>query len=179
MNNLLFENDIKGTAVYQLADQLMFAARTAPKAKGKDNLTIAKIGKDTIKEVDAVMKQMVIAGQAAEFFNRDAENILNCECVVLIGTTIRTLGVKNCGLCGFPDCGAKNEFKDVPCQFNSSDLGTAVGSAVSKAADLRLDNRIMFSVGKAVQKMGMLGEDTKIIYGIPLSSSGKNVFFDR
>jgi uncharacterized ferredoxin-like protein len=31
----------------------------------------------------------------------------------------------------------------------------------------------------AVKELGLLGEDVKIIYGIPLSSSSKNPFFDR
>jgi len=50
---------------------------------------------------------------------------------------------------------------------------------VSVAADLRVDNRVMYSVGKAALNIGILGEDVKIAYGIPLSISGKNPFFDR
>ena len=58
------------------------------------------------------------------------------------------------------------------------DLGIAVGSAVSVAADMRIDNRVMFSVGKAAQSMKLLGECTRIM-GIPLSVSGKSPMFDR
>jgi uncharacterized ferredoxin-like protein len=66
-----------------------------------------------------------------------------------------------------------------PCAFNTGDLGIAIGSAVSVAMDARVDNRIMFSIGKAVKDMKLLGEEVKIIYGIPLSIAGKNLFFDR
>ncbi len=54
-----------------------------------------------------------------------------------------------------------------------------MGSAVSVAADNRVDNRIMYTAGQAIMKMKILGEDVKIAYGIPLSISGKNPFFDR
>jgi uncharacterized ferredoxin-like protein len=65
------------------------------------------------------------------------------------------------------------------CAFNSGDLGIALGSAVSRAADLRIDNRILFTAGKAAVELGMFGDDIRIAYGIPLSVSGKNPFFDR
>lgn len=125
------------------------------------------------------MKELVSNNEAGEFFNRDADNVLRSDCVILIGTKIKSLGIQNCGLCGFKDCNEKSTFPNVPCHFNFSDLGIATGSAVSKAADLRIDNRIMRSIGKAVERLKLLGEDTKIIYGIPLSISAKSPFFDR
>ena len=45
-------------------------------------------------------------------------------------------------------------------------------------ADLRIDNRIMFTAGKAAASLGLLG-DKKLIFGIPLSVSGKSPYFDR
>jgi len=63
--------------------------------------------------------------------------------------------------------------------LNTGDLGIAVGSAASIAMDERVDNRIMHSVGKAAVDLNLLGEETKIIYGIPLYVGSKNVFFDR
>jgi len=42
-----------------------------------------------------------------------------------------------------------------------------------------VDNRIMFSIGKAAKELKLLGEEAEIIYGIPLSSTGKSPFFDR
>jgi uncharacterized ferredoxin-like protein len=58
------------------------------------------------------------------------------------------------------------------------DLGIALGSAVSIAADDRIDNRIMYSIGKAVAEMNY-AEDSVVWHGIPISLSGKNIFFDR
>jgi uncharacterized ferredoxin-like protein len=50
---------------------------------------------------------------------------------------------------------------------------------VSIATDNRVDNRILFTVGLIAVELGLLGGDVKIAYGIPLSVSGKNPFFDR
>ena len=41
------------------------------------------------------------------------------------------------------------------CAFSVTDLGIAVGSAVSLAADNRMDNRVLFSAGKGAARMGM------------------------
>jgi uncharacterized ferredoxin-like protein len=65
------------------------------------------------------------------------------------------------------------------CAFNSGDLGIAIGSAVSRAADLRIDNRVLYSAGKAAVELELLGEDIVLAYGLPLSITGKNPFFDR
>jgi len=53
----------------------------------------------------------------------------------------------------------------------------ALGSAVKTASILNIDNRIMFSIGVAAIKLGLI--DSDIAFGIPLSISGKNIYFDR
>jgi uncharacterized ferredoxin-like protein len=45
--------------------------------------------------------------------------------------------------------------------------------------DNRVDNRIMFTVGKAVLELGLFEPEVRLIYGIPLSATSKNPFFDR
>ena len=84
-----------------------------------------------------------------------------------------------CGLCGFKNCTEKNKKINIPCAFNTTDLGIAVGSAVSVAMDNRIDNRIMYTIGIAVKELNIFNEDVKIIYGIPLSGTSKNPYFDR
>jgi uncharacterized ferredoxin-like protein len=176
---IIFEEKIREKTIVEAANQIMIAARTAPKAKGMDNLVIAKIDKEQILQVADKMKELVSNKEAAEFFLRDADTILKTECVLLIGTRIKPLGSPHCGLCGFKNCEEKNTFPNVPCHFNVVDLGIAIGSAVGKASDLRIDNRVMRSVGMATGFLKLLGEDVKIIYGIPLSVSSKSPFFDR
>ena len=57
------------------------------------------------------------------------------------------------------------------------DLGIALGSAAKIASNMNVDNRIMYSIGVAARRLGIGGSN--IVHGIPLSASGKNVFFDR
>ena len=57
------------------------------------------------------------------------------------------------------------------------DLGIALGSAVKTASMLNVDNRIMYTVGAAAKRLNLM--DADIIIGVPLSVSGKNIFFDR
>ena len=45
------------------------------------------------------------------------------------------------------------------------------------AAELGIDNRIMYTVGAAAKALNLL--DSDLIMGIPLSVTGKNPFFDR
>jgi len=177
--SIIFESENRKKALREVAEKMMIAARTAPKGCGIDNLVICVAEGETIKEISNKMKEIVHRGNGSDIFERDADNILSAHAIVLIGTKIKPLGIKYCGLCGFENCEGKEKNPESPCAFNSGDLGIAVGSAVSIASDNRVDNRIMFTVGKAVRELGFMGNDVKIIYGIPLSSSGKNPFFDR
>ena len=59
------------------------------------------------------------------------------------------------------------------------DLGIALGSAASVAADHRADCRIMYTIGKAAVRLGLLGPEVEIAHGIPLSVTGKSIYFDR
>jgi len=104
------------------------------------------------------------------------ENILSADAMIVFGTRISAMGLDPCGMCGFSNCAEKNKHPAHPCVFNTGDLGIAMGSA---AMDNRIDNRIMYTVRQALLEMGDLGEDVKIIYGMPLSISGKNPFMDR
>ena len=171
---ITFEEDIRNENIKDIAKMLMTAARTAPKARGTDNLVLAVATDDTIVEIAEKMKQLAVE-RNMDFLNRDAENILNCGAVVLFGMKISPLGL-NCGACGFTTCGEKP--KNVPCFFNANDLGIAIGSAASLAADLRVDSRVMFSVGQAVLALNMMTECSMIL-ALPLAVKGKSIFFDR
>ena len=110
-----------------------------------------------------------------KFFLRDAENILQAECVMIIGTHNQSHGL-NCAHCGYATCDAKPAL--VPCALNSVDVGIALGSACAIAADLRLDTRVLFSAGLAAQRLGIL-DNCKQVFAIAISASSKNPFFDR
>ncbi len=92
----------------------------------------------------------------------------------------------NCGACGCPTCAefirarkgkVGEDFIGPLCAFQSIDLGIALGVAAKVAAELNIDNRLMYTAGAGA--MGMKVLDADIIVGLPLSVSAKNIFFDR
>lgn len=170
-------NKSEQKATEQVANLMCVSARTAPKACGIDNIETLIVKKDKILYLAKAM-QKIAKTEKKPSFARDAKNILNCDIVVLIGTKIKPIGLRVCGFCGFKDC-ATAQKKDAVCSFNSIDLGIAVGSAVGTAALFHIDNRIMYSVGKTALELGLFKKDVKIALGVPLSASGKNIFFDR
>jgi uncharacterized ferredoxin-like protein len=42
---------------------------------------------------------------------------------------------------------------------------------------LNVDNRIMYRIGTVARQAGMV--DWDFVMGVPLSATGKNIFFDR
>ena len=173
------EENQKKRSILAIANQMMIAARTAPKGKGQNSLEMMVVDGDDIKDISTKLHELAEISEI-DFFRRDGHNILNSEAIFLIGTRIQTLGLNEiCQLCGFPNCSEKEKHPNTPCVFNTSDLNLALGSAVAIAADNRLDNRIMFSVGKAAQELQYFSPDVKIIFGVPLSALSKNPFFDR
>ncbi len=170
-------NEAEKEGIFHAAQLLCIAARTAPKGKGKDLLITAIVSGEEKKRLADRMRE-IAARDEVGFFARDAGNLDGTEAVVLLATRKEPLGLPHCGYCGFSDCRAMQAAGGT-CSFNTGDLGIAVGSAASRAADLRLDNRVMYSAGKAALELGMLGEEAAIAYAIPLSATGKSPFFDR
>ena len=83
--------------VLDVARQMMTAARTAPKGKGVDIIEIAMVTGDDLKVLSDKMVAMV-EEHGMKFFLRDAANILQAECVIIIGTREQVQGL-NCGHC--------------------------------------------------------------------------------
>ena len=175
---ILKEEQIVNEIVIDIAKKVIVAARTAPKARGINNLETALITGDDIKEFSDKMKQ--IAKQSGEtFFARDAANILNAKAIVLLGSKYQTYGLKRCGYCGFESCDDPKRPQNAACVFHNIDLGIAIGSAVSIASNHRVDNRIMYTIGQAALELNIFEKDVRIVFGIPLAVTSKNPFFDR
>jgi uncharacterized ferredoxin-like protein len=169
--------DVEGRAVERIADLMCAAARTAPKARGIDNLVTMVVNGQEKERLSAEMRR-IAQESGAQFFERDANGIDKAALVVLLGQKVKPLGVKPCGYCGYADCAECAQGTGM-CAISTGDLGIALGSAVNSASLNHADNRIMFSIGKAAVNIGLFGEEVKIAYGIPLSITGKNPFFDR
>ena len=171
---VLNERDERHEQVMHIARQMMTSARTAPKGKGVDVIEIALITDDDIRRLSEEMIA-IHEENGFKFFLRDADNILNAECILLIGTREHAHGL-NCGHCGFSNCAERPA--SVPCAIVSVDVGIAIGSACATAADHRVDTRVMFSAGLAAQRLEFL-KGCRQVFAIPVSASSKNPFFDR
>lgn len=170
-------NEAEKEVIKRVAEFMCVSARTAPKAKGVDNIiTVIIAGKDKKRLADEM--ERIGKEKKRKSFLRDSKNIRKASLLVLMGTKARPIDLAVCGLCGFKDCKELEKAGGV-CAFNSGDLGIAIGSAVSLAANFHIDNRIMYTAGIAALNLKLLGKEVKIVFGIPLSISGKNPFFDR
>jgi len=134
---------------------MLVAARTAPKARGRDTVVTAILGGE---DKNRLADEMERAGKEKNLPQRirDAGNVRNSELVILVGVRYEE--------------GSPKELKLV-------DLGIALGSAAKVAGDLNVDNRIMRSIGETAEKMKLLQADYAV--GIPISIRGKSIFFDR
>lgn len=166
-------------AILETAARMCAAARTAPKTRGIDNiLTLVLTGTDKDLLADK-MDEVALRefGKDIGHFPRDAKNLRSAQAVVLVGVKPAWSGLPYCSFCGFTNCETCRK-EGARCAFTLIDLGIAIGSAAAAAADDRVDNRVMFSIGKAAEEMGY-SETFALWQGIPLSITGKNAFFDR
>jgi uncharacterized ferredoxin-like protein len=173
------EKQMEEKAVMDTASRMCAAARTAPKTGGIDNiLTLVLSGaeKDALADKMDEIAVREFKGTTTNF-PRDAKNLRSAQAVVLIGVKRYYNGLKFCSYCGFENC-EKCKEAGGRCVYNMIDLGIALCSAVSIAADDKVDNRIMYSIGKAAAEMDYANYSA-VWHGIPISISGKNIFFDR
>ena len=182
-------NEVEKEAVEIGASMMALAVRTAPKTRGIDLIKTAVLtGPDLEPLAKAMEKKVGEKSTDLPIFKRDADSVRKAAAVLLIGVPRDPKRIElpfNCGACGYKNCaslaaagGRKGEdFTGPVCVFQAIDLGIALGSAVKLAADLGIDNRIMYTVGAAARKLNLL--DADLVIGIPLSVTGKNPFFDR
>jgi uncharacterized ferredoxin-like protein len=168
--------------VKMVGDLMAVAARTAPKAAGEDFIEISVLSDS---ERVALGNDMIQIGKERGIFGfeRDGKNVLDCDAVLLIGLLPHKGIGLNCGACGYATCAEFNsrshdgDFKGPNCVVRALDLGIALGSAAKIASELNVDNRIMYRIGVSARRLGLGGGN--VSHGVPLSATGKNIFFDR
>jgi len=169
--------ELEKQAAYHVATLMAAAARTAPKTRGIDNIHVVAIDDENTKQ-KLVKKMGEIAGaENRPSFGRDANNVAASPVIVVIGVQSDPAGL-DCGFCGNPTCEALKT-KEGVCSFNSIDLGIAACSAAGIASHFHVDNRMMFSIGRACLDLKLFTDGVKQAIGIPLSITGKSPFFDR
>jgi uncharacterized ferredoxin-like protein len=169
--------ELEKAAVLDVVQHMAASARTAPKGRGIDNIECFSIDDEATKK-RLVEKMLEIAkSDNRPTFDRDSKPLLSCHAILLIGAKDNPAGL-NCGLCGYKTCDLLKKSGGM-CAFNSMDLGIAAGSAIAIASSFHIDNRLMYSIGKASMDLGLFSKDVRQALGIPLSVTGKNPFFDR
>jgi uncharacterized ferredoxin-like protein len=152
--------------VIQVAKLMVLSAVTAPKGRGVDNV-LARI-LDRREELELLAKTMEeLSSEYGDVFARDASSVRRSDAVVLIGCRIADFKLRQ----------PKELEVDLNLAMSLVNLGIAVGSAVKTASIHNVDNRIMYTVGVAAKRLGLL--DADVILGIPLSATSKNIYFDR
>ena len=170
-------------AVETVAQLMAVAAITAPKTKGENFVQVEVL---TGAQVQALGQAMLEFSQKSpkKNFDRDGKNVLNSQAVVLIGLKDAATAGLDCSACGYPDCATlsaqtptNGEFQGPTCAFRILDMGIALGSAAKVAGLMNVDSRIMYRVGAIARQMKLV--DWDYVIGIPLSVSGKSIYFDR
>lgn len=166
-----------------VAQLMAIAAMTAPKTKGQNFVQVKIVeGEDVCRLGEAMLAYGRRTGKTN--FDRDGKNVLISGAVLLVGLKDTDTCGLDCGACGQPNCAAfraqpkmDGEFSGPICAYRLIDMGIALGSAVKVASLLNVDNRIMYRVGAVARDMKLV--DWQFVLGIPLSVSGKSIYYDR
>jgi len=174
---MIASTELEKQAALQVAALMAAAARTSPKTRGIDNICVLAIDDEPTKRKLIAKMREVGQQEKRPSFVRDAGNIETSPAIVVIGVESNPAKL-NCGFCGKATCDELSAAGGV-CAFNSIDLGIAVCSAAAVAARHHVDNRVMYSIGRAVLDLCLFGANVKQALGLPLSITGKSPFFDR
>lgn len=179
--------DLERQAILSVAQLMATAARTAPKAGGVDDILTAVLWGEDKDRLAAEMEKLGKELNTEDVFSQNADNVRAAECVVLIGArAAKRYRSLDCGACGYYTCedfekAEKKEgktFRGPECHLKVLDLGIAVGSAAKTASLLNVDNRVMYTIGATARRLKILPE-ADAVEGIPISATGKSIFFDR
>ncbi|MFA5146413.1 MAG: DUF2148 domain-containing protein [Candidatus Omnitrophota bacterium] len=169
--------ELELSALLSVAGLMAAGARTSPKTRGIDNIEVLVIEDEPSRTKLTDTMKSISKAENRPSMERDAASIAASGAIVIIGAKDNPAGL-NCGFCGYGTCAELKKTKGI-CAYNSVDLGIAATSAVSVANQFHIDNRIMYSIGRACLDLKIFSPEVKQALGIPLSVTGKNPFFDR
>jgi len=177
--------ELKRDSIKTAVGLMALSAKTAPKSKGKDDIEIKYFQGSELEKAVKLMNSNKFVQDTTEkrefFMDSDVKVLKEAEGILAIGVKTKKAMMINCGKCGCKNCAefikAVTDGKDVNCAFKIMDLGFAACSAARTAAELNIDNRVMYDIGEAIRRLFM--KDCDLVLGIALSVKGHNIFFDR
>lgn len=192
-------DDLEKSGLEIVAKLMSISVRTAPKSGAIDHVHVMIANSKEQKSIVEMMRKIgeticqklpnqKLGDAIREDWESDAKTIIESGLLLLIGVEGRKVIGLNCGGCGFSTCSEmlkhprisviENIFPGPYCIFKVMDLSIAAASAVKTAMEHNADNRMMYKAGVAALKLGIL-QPCDLIMGIPLSATGKNIYFDR
>jgi len=169
--------------IEMVARLMAISATTAPKSKGENFVKTKVLKGKVLKELADAMLAFGRRTKKKDF-DRDSKNVAQSDAVLLVGLEKANVLGLDCAACGFADCKTfqkqkkeSGEFVGPTCAYRLLDMGIALGSAVKTAGLLNVDNRIMYRAGVVAREMNIV--DWEFVMWIPLSVTGKSIYFDR
>lgn len=175
-------------AVVEVGHLMAIAARTAPKAVGKDFIEVVLLKGADVDRLGDAMVAHGEGGGGGKGFVRDGGNVRSSAAVLLVGLRDHPPLGLDCNGCGFGSCeafarakaemkGRKAPYAGPSCALRVQDLGIAVGSAARTAQMMNVDNRVMYRPAVVALELGMIRAMQAL--AIPLSATGKSPYYDR
>lgn len=163
---MLSEKFILSKQLRRIAIAAIGKAKTAPKAKGVDNLVYGILEKEDIK---LVYEKMIEIGKRDDitFFIRDANNIQFTKFIIFIAVLDKNS----------PSYIKVKGLEDTKTDYIN--LGIAIGGCLDVINTFGCDTRVMWSIGQALKELDILKKEVSEILTLPLSLTEKNPFFDR
>ncbi len=176
----------------EVAKKIVLAIHKAPQITGKTEIEAEIIWGDDLVPIIEVMGPVA---QVMRYVKWDYETIKNCHekgespVIVAIGAKVSRSNLGwNCGACGFPTCREFNAYAKEnrgggqlggpSCNWKLLDCGIACDWACAAAWQYRIDNRIMGSVGFALNALGYL-PDCDVKLGLALGPPRDLVYYSR
>lgn len=188
---------LKGTAycrdhVLEVAKNIALAVHKAPQITGKTKVEVEIIWGEDLEPIIEVMGPVA---QLMRYVKWDYETIKNCyekgegPVIVAIGGKIAKSNLAwDCGACGFATCREFNahsketrgggQLGGPSCNWKTLDYSIACDWACASAWQYRVDNRIMGSVGFALNALGFM-PDMDVKLGLALGPPRDMVYYSR
>jgi uncharacterized ferredoxin-like protein len=176
----------------EVAKSIVLAIHKAPQITGKTKIEAEIIwGEDLVP----IIEVMGPVAKVMRYVQWDYETIKNCydkgesPVIIAIGGKISTSNLNwNCGACGFSTCKEFNAYSKEykgggqlggpSCNWKVLDWAMACDWACASAWQYRVDNRIMGSVGFALNALGFMpGMDAQL--GLALGPPRDMVYYNR
>jgi len=178
--------------VVEVAKSIVLALHKAPQVTGRTKIEAEIIWGEDLEPIIEVLGPV---GQVMRYVGWDYETIKRCyekgesPVIIAIGAELSRSELGwNCGACGFDSCGKFNAYAKEnrgggqlggpSCNWKAVDFGIVCDWACASAWQYRIDNRIMGSVGFALNALGYLPDcDAKL--GLALGPPRDLVYYSR